>query len=89
MYKLCLELFHEHYQKGYEVRRVSVSLTNLYDEEATQLSLFEDKSKQKDLSRAMDEIRARFGTAAILRASSYTAAGMTIERSTKIGGHQA
>lgn len=89
MYKLCLELFHEHYQKGHEVRRVSVSLTNLYDEEATQLSLFEDKSKQKDLSRTMDQIRARFGTTAILRASSHTAAGMTIERSTKIGGHQA
>lgn len=37
----------------------------------------------------MDSIRAKFGSTAILRASSYTDAGITLERSKKIGGHYA
>jgi len=37
----------------------------------------------------MDAIRERFGSNAILRASSYTDAGITLDRSKKIGGHWA
>ncbi|MBP2079962.1 hypothetical protein J2Z64_004271 [Oceanobacillus polygoni] len=71
------------------IRHVSVGLTKLYDKEDAdiQLDLFEDRTKKNDIGYVMDAIRAKFGATAILRASSYTNAGVTLERSKKIGGH--
>jgi DNA polymerase V len=36
----------------------------------------------------MDEIRAKYGATAILRAKSYTLGGTAIQRSQRIGGHK-
>ena len=55
----------------------------------TQLDLFDERPKQKDIGYVMDTIRDRFGATAILRASSYTDAGITLDRNQKIGGHWA
>ncbi|ENH97123.1 DNA-damage repair protein [Gracilibacillus halophilus YIM-C55.5] len=89
MYHICLQLFHTFYDGHSPIRRVSVSLDNLYDDKETQLDLFDDQEKKKDLGYAMDAIREKYGSTAILRATSYTEAGITRERSKKIGGHYA
>lgn len=88
VYEACLKLFKQNYN-GSVVRNVHVSLTKLTDEYVYQLDLFDDKTKQKDLAKAMDSIRERFGSTAILRAASFTKGGTMIERSAMIGGHRA
>lgn len=87
MYEQCLKLLQRFYVKHKMTRRVSVGLTNLCPDHEVQLSLFKDHSKEKDLGIAMDYIRESYGTTAVLRATSYTEAGIILERSKKIGGH--
>jgi len=89
MYQVCVQLFEQFYDGCSYIRRVSVTLTNLVLDMETQLDLFYERSKQKDIGYVMDHIRAKYGSTAILRASSYTNAGITLERSKKIGGHWA
>ncbi|GAB4073521.1 UV damage repair protein UvrX [Barrientosiimonas marina] len=89
VYHVCMQLFHAFYDGISSIRHVYVTLGNLYEDGETQLNLFADKSKKKDIGYVMDAIRAKYGPTAILRAASYTNAGITIERSGKIGGHQA
>lgn len=88
IYQMCKKLFNEYYD-GRPVRQLSITLSNLEDETSMQLSLFE-KSKWKDrkLGAAMDSIRSKYGTTAILRAVSYTDAGTAIQRSDLLGGHK-
>lgn len=89
VYNLSMRLFHEFYDGFSKIRHVYVTLDNLYDNRETQLDLFDDKPKKKDIGFVMDSIRDKYGSTAILRATSYTDAGITIGRSHKIGGHQA
>jgi DNA polymerase V len=89
MYHVCLDLFLRFYNGVSSIRRVYVTLTNLYVKQDTQLSLFEDRAKKNDIGYAMDAIRSKYGSTSLLRAISYTDAGITIERSHKIGGHYA
>jgi len=89
MFDVCMQLFYEYYDGKSYIRRVYVTLTNLVDDGHMQLDLFTERSKQKEIGLVMDAIRKRYGTRAILRASSYTDAGITLERSQKIGGHWA
>ncbi|SEI13405.1 DNA polymerase V [Halobacillus karajensis] len=89
MYDVCLKLFHRFYDGVSKIRRASVALTNLCEESDVQLSLFDNQPKKKDLSEVMDSIREKYGSTAVLRASSYTSGGITIDRSKKIGGHYA
>lgn len=89
MYNVCLSLFHRYYDQYSKVRKISVTLTNLSNDERTQLNLFSERTKQKNLGYTMDNIRERFGADALLRATSYTKAGINVERSKKIGGHWA
>ncbi|MFD0616537.1 DNA polymerase IV [Paenibacillus sp. GCM10027629] len=69
------------------VRRAGVMLSALTDDDAYQLTLFEDQERMRALDRATDRIKERYGSAAIMRASSATKAGQASERSMKIGGH--
>ncbi|WP_284139366.1 MULTISPECIES: DNA polymerase IV [unclassified Virgibacillus] len=87
MYDVCMQLFHQFYDGHSSIRRVYVTLDNLSDDNETQLSLFQDTSKRKDIGFVMDQIRDKYGYTAILRASSYTSGGIAIDRSKKIGGH--
>lgn len=89
LYKVCLDLFHEHYQ-GKTVRKLSVSLSNITEDECMQLTLFEpSKPAQRELGYTVDRIRGRFGSKSLLRAISYTAAGTAVYRSKLVGGHKA
>lgn len=87
MYKICMRLFNKFYNGHSKIRRVYVTLTNLSEDNETQLDLFYERPKQKDVGIVMDNIRNRYGETAILRASSYTDAGIALDRSKKIGGH--
>ena len=89
MHDVCMHLFEQYYDGYSKIRRVYVTLTNLLDDTETQLDLFSERTKEKDLAYTMDYIRERFGPTAILRAATYTEAGISIERSGKIGGHWA
>lgn len=88
IYDVCLEVFEQHY--NYEaVRKVSITLSNIYDDGEMQLSLFEpDQPKLRKLGYVMDEIRQKYGADALLRGVSYTKAGTTKQRSKLIGGHK-
>lgn len=89
MHAVCMRLFWKYYDGYSKIRRVYVTLTNLSDDDITQLALFSKRSKRKDLDYTLDRIRDRFGANAILRAASYTNAGISLERNKKIGGHWA
>nr|WP_156330881.1 DNA polymerase IV [Salimicrobium jeotgali] len=89
MYRAILSLFRKHYDRGLAIRQVYVSLTNLENDESLQMTFFDRKEKERDLAVTMDDIRARYGSTSLLRASSYEPGGITIERSKKVGGHYA
>ncbi len=89
VYRVIIKLFERFYDGISKIRRVYVSLTNLNDESDVQLSLFRDRTKEKDVGEVMDEIRDKFGSTAILRATSFTESAITRDRSKKIGGHNA
>ena len=87
IYEMCLHLFHKFYDGERKIRRAFVTLTNLNDEVGTQLDLFENQVKKRSVGEVMDHIREKYGSTAILRASSYTTGGIALDRSKKIGGH--
>ncbi|MGD6841447.1 Y-family DNA polymerase [Bacillus infantis] len=88
IYRVCLELFQENYS-GKTVRKISMALGNIVDDHEFQLSLFDLNSwKSRELGYTVDSIRRRFGSGALLRAISYTAAGTAKHRATLVGGHK-
>lgn len=88
IYKTCLKLMKENY-RGETVRSISVSITKLVEDQDIQLSLFDLNGwKKHELGYTVDKIRNKFGSASILRAVSYTAAGTTLHRSKLVGGHK-
>lgn len=89
MHEICMGLFKTFYDGHSKIRRVNVTLTNLVSDENIQLDLFAERTKEKEMAYVMDTICDRFGKTAILRASSYTDAGIALARSKKIGGHKA
>ncbi len=88
LYRVCLELFHEHYN-GKTVRKISIALSNIVGDESMQMNLFEPKRWQKrELGYVVDRIRHKYGSAALLRAVSYTEAGTAKHRAKLVGGHK-
>jgi nucleotidyltransferase/DNA polymerase involved in DNA repair len=86
VYEAVKMLFYRFWDKM-PVRRVGVMISNLVDDQGYQLTLFEDQVKSRALDQVTDKIKDRYGSAAIVRASSLTASGQALERSQKIGGH--
>jgi DNA polymerase V len=88
LYRVCLELFHQHYT-GKTVRQISLALGNLVADDELQLDLFDSGAyKRRKLGYVVDSVRGRFGSGALLRAVSYTAAGTAKHRATLVGGHK-
>jgi len=54
---------------GMPIRHIGVSISHLSKDEYTQLTLFDEKNieKKKNLDKALDEIRYKFGNKAIIR----------------------
>ncbi|HJV16478.1 MAG TPA: UV damage repair protein UvrX [Bacillales bacterium] len=88
IYRVCLALFAEHYN-GHTVRNISIRLSNIVNDDELQLDLFDmGAGKRRELGYVVDRVRDRFGSGAILRAVSYTAAGTAKHRATLVGGHK-
>lgn len=88
IYDTCLELMKENYS-GQIVRKVNVTIGNLFPADKVQLNLFSNTGKEKDLTKAIDFIRNKFGPTSILRGRSFTEGGVAIKRKNIIGGHRA
>lgn len=86
MFQAVCKLFLKFWDRQ-PVRRLGVSLTQLSTDSVLQLHLFDDLLKKRSLGYVMDEVKARFGETAIIRAVSKTDAGQAHERAAKIGGH--
>ncbi|MBB6735517.1 DNA polymerase IV [Cohnella zeiphila] len=80
------KLFVAHWS-GEAVGRLFVALTELSDDRIDQLTLFEDRITAYALERTSDAIKERYGSAALLRASSLLSSGVALERAEQIGGH--
>lgn len=88
IYQVCLQLLAENYA-GEIVRRINVALTNLLEDQPFQGSLFDNSLKEHKLGYVVDQIRDKFGSTSLLRAQSFTDAGIMLDRAKKIGGHKA
>ena len=73
IYALCRQLFDELWDKKTPLRLLGVSLTDIDRTGGSQLSFFADeqKERQQRLDRAADAIRGKFGSGALMRASTY------------------
>jgi DNA polymerase V len=88
LYRVCLELFREHYT-GKTVRQISIAISNIVDDRELQLDLFDMGAyKRRELGYVVDTVRRRFGSGSLLRAVSYTAGGTAKHRATLVGGHK-
>jgi len=70
--RTALNLLSEHWHPNWPVRMVGVSLANLVKRRIEQMDLFGDKEKQRKVELACDQVRKRFGKAAVLRAASLS-----------------
>ncbi|MRG86491.1 Y-family DNA polymerase [Salinibacillus xinjiangensis] len=89
IFEVCMQLFQQFYDQK-TVRKISISLSNVMEDDYMQLSLFDgDREKKRALAYTMDGIRNKYGSASLLRAVSYTKAGTAVHRSGLVGGHYA
>ncbi|WP_379134892.1 DNA polymerase IV [Paenibacillus sp. sgz500958] len=86
IYEAAVALFKQHWD-GQPVRRVHLSLSSLSDENQYQLTLFESRPRYRELERATDVLKDKYGDTIIGRAASFTDSGQLKDRSGKIGGH--
>lgn len=73
------------------VRQFSVSLNDISDCRYEQLDLWNlgEKSKEKKLDEALDNIRDKFGTTAVFKAKSLQSGSTFFARDKQVGGHKA
>lgn len=75
IYSESKKLFLELWDKKTPLRLLGISLTQITDEENSQLSLFssesESREKERRLDKAMDAIRSKFCSSTVVRASNY------------------
>lgn len=81
-------LFLEHW-KGLPLTHLHITLTDLSRDDVYQLDLFEDRQRSIRREKAIDTLKERFGSTAIIRASSLMETAQAFERATQIGGHWA
>lgn len=71
IYEIGKQLFDELWDGRTPLRLLGMALTNITHDDVSQMSLFtevdEKKEKQKKVDKAMDELRSRFGSGAVLR----------------------
>ena len=75
-----------------DIRHIGISFNRLIDETIQQYDLFTDPEqleKERDVQKAMIEIKSRFGKNAVLKGMNLLDAGTTRERNVQIGGHKA
>ncbi|WP_274361536.1 DNA polymerase IV [Paenibacillus thermotolerans] len=86
VYRAAVELFHQ-FWNGRPVRQLSIALGGLVRDDMYQLEFDDEREKFRALERTTDDIKARFGVAALIRAVSAGPGGQAYGRAAKIGGH--
>lgn len=80
------QLFVDHWS-GMPLSRLSISISQLTDDSVMQLTLFDDRIRTYNREQAIDHIKTRYGSRALIRASSLLESGVALERAEQIGGH--
>lgn len=88
IYDACLNIFNNFYD-GSPIRKINIGISGVENEQELQLDLFSDRIKERDVARAVDEIRNKYGKNTILRGVSYSKDGTARKRNGLIGGHNA
>ena len=91
LYREIMHIFTRYYTHA-PIRKVSISLGKLTNNESRQLNLFESSEKMEEkinINLAIDNIKNRFGPNILLPASSLLEDSTIMERNNKIGGHHA
>lgn len=87
IYEVCKSIF-DAYIEELPIRKVSISLGKLSDNNYVQLNLFDTNEESYDETmKTIDEITKRFGDNAILKASSLLDYSTIKMRNKKMGGH--
>ena len=87
-----VEIYRARVTPGLSIRRVNIALADLMPVDKVQPTLFDDAAnerKQAALSRAMVDVRKRFGANALLKATSLKEEASAMERNNQVGGHRA
>ena len=77
---------------GYPIRQIGISLERLTYEPCINLSFFdspEKDEKEQNITRALIEVKQRFGKNAVLRGTSFLEKATGRERNVMVGGHRA
>lgn len=72
---------------GMPLSRLAIFISHLTDDSVMQLTLFDDRIRTYNRERAIDQIKTRYGSRALIRASSLLESGVALERAEQIGGH--
>ena len=86
------ELFDETVSPDATIRRVNVGFSDLLPEEMATMTLFDDveaDARERDLQRAVNAVRGKFGKNALLKAASLQEKATARERNQQVGGHHA
>lgn len=85
-----LKLFHGDW-RGEPVRTIHVSCNDIIDRHYEQLDLWHlgEKTTAQRLDETIDQIRDKFGPAAIYRGNTLSAGSTFFERNKQVGGHKA
>lgn len=86
IYEIAKILINKHWDM-LPVRKVGVTLSELVSDQEYQYVLFGDRERKIALAHTLDQIKTKYGDAAIMRAVSISESGQAKDRSNKIGGH--
>ena len=87
--EVCMSIFNN-YVEDLPIRKVSISLGKIENNNYKQLNLFEtneENEKDDEMTKVMDEIANKFGENAILKASSLYDYSTIKKRNNTLGGH--
>lgn len=89
LYEDILKIF-EKYVGNHKIRRLYITFSQLESGEYEQLNLFEvghEDLTKRDMTKAIDSLKRKYGKNTILRASSLLEESTAKERHNQIGGH--
>ncbi len=78
------------YIENFPIRKISISLNKLSNNNSLQLNLFDNYKnieRNKKILKAVDIVKGKYGKNSILHANSLLKSSTIIERNKKIGGH--
>ena len=86
------DLYHKIMSQTAPLRRITLTFNNVSEETCQQYDLFSDPVKlerERNMQRAVLNIKKRYGKNAILKGMNLQAAATTMDRNRQIGGHKA